>query len=407
MIRRRQQQPLTYLPTPLLFLLAAGLVIILPKSPSLSFYPQESKTTASNQAELNAALLQVRPGSTVIIQPGFYRGGLSLQNISGTAEAPIRIKGADEAHPPVIKGGSTGLQLSNCSFIEISDLHFVGATGNGINIDDGGNSNPMAHAIHLKRLRVSNVGPDGNKDGIKLSGISEFHVSQCTVLNWGSSGSAIDMVGCKSGTIERCVFEFKSDLAANGVQTKGGSSDITIEACKFVNAGSRSINAGGSTGRSFFRPPNAKYEARRINVRDCTIIGSSAAAAFVGVDGARFEHNTIYRPTRWVFRMLQESNDAEMIQCRNILICDNLIVFNSNQIRTHFNVGPGTLPETLQLERNHWHCKDQPSRSKPTDLPVTENHGIYGVTPSFIQESSVNLQLQRTSRDQPGARHPR
>src|SRR6185295_6848225 len=105
------------------------------------------------------------------------------------------------------------------------------------------------------------VGPGGNCDGIKLSGVDEFRVASCTVEGWGTGGgSAIDMVGCHDGVVESNNFlgasgAGESTSSGNGVQTKGGSANIVIRRNRFENAGARAINIGGSTGRQYFRPP--------------------------------------------------------------------------------------------------------------------------------------------------------
>jgi len=43
----------------------------------------------------------------------------------------------------------------------------------------------------------------------------------------------------------------------SGVQAKGGTSEVVIQACTFLGAGQRAINVGGSTGLEFFRPRDA------------------------------------------------------------------------------------------------------------------------------------------------------
>ncbi len=62
---------------------------------------------------------------------------------------------------------------------------------------------------------------------------------------------------------------------------KGGTADVVVEKCHFLNAGERPLNAGGSTDADFFRPRNAKHEAARLIMRNNTIEGSLCAAAFV------------------------------------------------------------------------------------------------------------------------------
>ena len=272
--------------------------------------PADSKAASvrvGSRDELIRAVRDARPGVVILVAAGEYRGGLSFENVRGTKERPIVIAAADEDRLPVLQGGNSVLQFSGPAYIELRNLVLTGGVRNGLNIDDGGSHESPAHHVTLQGLRISKIGPRGNCDGIKLSGVDDFVVDECRLNDWGDGGSAIDMVGCHQGTVTSCEFRYRGDLAANGVQTKGGSSDIAIRRCRFEQAGSRAVNIGGSTGRAYFRPQGASYEAKAITVEDCTFIGSMSPIAFVGVDGAIVRHNTIYRPSRWGMRILQES----------------------------------------------------------------------------------------------------
>lgn len=356
----------------------------------------EKRIFANNQTELDQAWVELRPGVTLVIGSGNYRGGIYLRQISGSAGSPVIIRAANPHAPPIFSGNQTGLQLSGCHHIHLEHLVIEKSSSNGINIDDGGTKSGSSTDIHLDNIVVRDIGPHGNRDGIKLSGVRDFLVSNCTIERWGDAGSAIDMVGCQGGSISGCDFFHGESIPANGVQTKGGTSDVTIENCRFVRAGSRALNIGGSTGKPYFRPLGAKHEAKEIRVHDCTLIGSDASVAFVGVDGAEFAHNTIYLPTRWIFRILQESTGDEMTPCRNVSIHHNLIVFQSDQIRSHINIGSGTAAETFQFENNHWYCKDRPTESRPQNLPSIESKGIYGQPIYFRNEERLDLQITGT-----------
>lgn len=356
-------------------------------------YAAPKNLTVATQLELDHSLQQLTPGTTIQIQPGRYRGGIYLKRVAGRPDAPIVIEAADSSRPPEFVGQATGFHLSACSHIELRHLTIRASTGNGINIDDGGDSITPPTGISLIGLTVQDIGPKGNRDGIKLSGISQFEVRNCEVERWGDSGSAIDMVGCHDGLIKNCKFRHRSEIPANGVQTKGGSSDITITGCHFDEAGTRALNIGGSTGRDYFRPRDADYEAKSIHVTDCVIIGSDAAVAFVGVQQASFNHNTLYLPKRWIVRILQESTGQEMVPCGNVTIADNLIIFREDQIRSHLNIGAGTASETFRFERNLWYCEDHPAHSKPRGMPVQEVDGIYDHRPLFENADAHNLRL--------------
>ena len=111
---------------------------------------------------------------------------------------------------------------------------------------------------------------------------------------WGSSGSAVDMVGCHDGLIVSNVFRHTEAVAGesgSGVQAKGGSSRITIRRNRFDSAGSRAVNLGGSTGLEFFRPslgPGAEHwEARDLRVEGNTFRGSASRSSGVSSDACR------------------------------------------------------------------------------------------------------------------------
>jgi hypothetical protein len=354
--------------------------------------------------QLAAAIASAGPGTTIRIAPGRYRGGLSKDALAGTKDQPIVLAGADPKNRPVIEGGASGLHLSSPAFVEIRDLEFERARGNGINIDDGGSSAKAAHDVVLRNLAVRDVGPEGNRDGIKLSGLNDFRVEGCTLARWGKSGSAIDMVGCQRGVVAGCTFREGAD-GANGVQTKGGSRDIAIERCRFENAGGRAINAGGSTGLDYFRPSIGTFEAKDITVRDCEIIGGLSAIAFVGVDGALVEHNTIYGATRWPLRILQENTDERFVPSRRGVFKKNFVVFRAEQIRQMVNIGSKTSPETFIFEGNQWHAIDRPADTRRfVSLPVKETGGIYDREPKFRDAERGDVRLTERTADDAGVR---
>ncbi len=334
-----------------------------------------------DDASLRHALSAAGPGTRIRIAAGEYRPGLHIRGLQGTAEKPIVIQGADPDNPPRFRGGSTGWQLSDCAHLTLRHLAVQGSSQNGINIDDGGTYDTPSRHLLLEHLHVSRIGPHGNRDGIKLSGVVDFVIRECTIEGWG--GQAIDMVGCHRGLIERCRFIGRDGFSQGaGPQAKGGSSRIVIRQCLFLNAGQRAINLGGSTGLAYFRPQGARYEARDITVEGCVFIGSLAPLAFVGVDGATVRYNTIYRPEQWVLRILQETTEPGFVACRNGVFERNLIVLRADQIRTVVNIGPHTAAETFRFADNFWFCEDRPDASRPA-LPSPEIGGVYGIDPQL------------------------
>ncbi len=324
--------------------------------------------------ELRETLASVATGDRVQIAPGDYPGGHHIREIG-----QLTVEALDSATPPRIVGGETGLQFSRCDGLTLRHLVIRGQKRNGLNLDDGGERTQPVKGITLENLQVLDIGPTGNHDGIKCSGLENLTIRDCKISGWGGQG--IDFVGCHQSRITGCQLIGKPGFSASaGIQLKGGTSDIVVEGCRFQNAGQRPLNIGGSTGLDYFRPPDAKWEGRNLTVRDCVIEGGLCAAAFVGVDGGEFTSNTILFPEKWIFRILQETKADGFAPCRNVRISDNRIVFHRAQVQVEVNVGPNTAPETFGFEHNQWFAEDRPDRSKP-HLPVEENAGRYGTDP--------------------------
>ena len=326
----------------------------------------------ADSQELLSAARAAAPGTTILLEPGEYAGGLYLEHVAGTEESPIVIQGADPNDPPVFQGGGQALHLADCRYLTLKHLRAEGFPSNGINVDDGGSFDTPAHHILLEDIAILETGPEGNHDALKMSGVDHFTVRRCHFEGWGGSG--IDMVGCHEGIIEDCTFVGRAGCSqSNGVQLKGGTANVLVHGCRFRDAGHRSINLGGSTGLQFFRPAVGAYEASGITVAGNWFEGSSAAVAWVTADGGHVHHNTIVLPETWVLRVLQETEDARFQPSHGGVFEHNLIVYDA-RVRVFVNVGPRTAPETFTFRENVW--LDAEGCRRPT-LPVAERDGTY------------------------------
>jgi hypothetical protein len=334
----------------------------------------------ADDASLRTALHEARPGTRIHIAPGQYRPGVYVSGLTGTEGEPIVIEGADGRDPPQFVGGSEAWHLVKCAYVTLRNLAVRGQSSNGINVDDGGVFDKPAHHVVLEKIRVSDVGPQGNHDAIKLSGLDDFVVRECTFEGWG--GQAPDMVGCHRGLVDQCTFKGKPGFSqGEGPQAKGGSSQITVRRCLFLDAATRGVNLGGSTDLKVFRPPHARYEAKDVVVEGCTFVGGEAAVAYISV-GAVVRYNTIYQPKKWVLRILNEHTGEGFPTTGEGRFERNLIVFRSAIAAGLVNIGPHTRPETFHFAENWWYCEDRPSASRPK-LPAPETGGVYGVDPKL------------------------
>jgi hypothetical protein len=346
--------------------------------------------------ELRDELRGAQPGATIRLAPGNYGSGIGVKDLNGTKDKPIVITGADARNRPLFAGGNEAIHFINCNYITLRDIKVSGCSGNGINADDGGSFDTPSRGMVFENVTIENVGPTGNRDGLKLSGLDYFVVRNCRISGWG--GSAIDMVGCHDGVIERCQFLGKQGFSqSTGIQTKGGSENIMIKQNFFKNAGGRAVNIGGSTGLQYFRPTLRDYEAKAIEVAGNHFVGSMAPVAYVTSIKCLVRQNTIINPEKWVMRILQEQPTDKFQPCQQGVFEANLVVFD-RRVRTFVNIGPNTKPETFVFRRNAWFCSD--GNRRPS-LPAKEVDGVYQIDPKLqnletpsLKVGSRNLKLQ-------------
>jgi hypothetical protein len=342
-------------------------------------------------ASIDRAADFATPGTAIVVHAGTYPGGMYIPDLHGTAAQPIWIGGAAGEARPVISGGTNGIQFVRPEYLIVHDLEVTGASGNGVNTDDGGEyADPLAaHHVIFRDLYVHDIGGGGNQDCLKLSGLNDYFVldSEFAFCGGSGSGSGIDHVGCHHGLI---AGNYLHDNSGNAVQTKGGSADVEIRANHIVDGGARALNMGGSTGFEYFRPPlsttETNAEARDIRAVANLIEGSTAPLAFVGCVDCLAANNTIVDPGNWLLRILQETETtgAYIFEPSSYnSVVNNLFYFERSAISTYVNIGINTAPDTFTFASNLWYAYDNPAQSLPT-LPVPETNGIYGLDPLFV-----------------------
>lgn len=200
--------------------------------------------------ELRTLLPRLASGDVLRLAPGTYPGGHSVREVDC-----LTVEALDPSQLPVFQGGNVGWHFSRCSKLTVRHLHLRGQAQAGLNIDDGGPEHPPPEGILIEEVRVSDVGPRGNYDGIKGSGLKGVTIRRCAIEGWGGQG--IDLVGCHQVLITSCELKGKEGFTATaGVQAKGGCSDVVIEHCRFLNAGQRALNLGAQ--------PAPRFSARRM-----------------------------------------------------------------------------------------------------------------------------------------------
>lgn len=128
--------------------------------------------------ELRNAFRNLKPGATIKIAPGEYSGGHYIEGLKD-----VTIEGQDPKNPPHLQGGANALHASRCENLMLRHLRISGQTGNGLNLDDGGIFDKPVTGILIENVAISDVGPKGNHDGIKCSGLDRLSIRDCTLRN--------------------------------------------------------------------------------------------------------------------------------------------------------------------------------------------------------------------------------
>ncbi len=341
---------------------------------------------------LEQAATNAVPGDTILVHQGVFQGGVFVADLQGTSAALIYLMAAP-GETVIYSGGSNAWQFTDAAYLHIAGFIFQEQTGNGVNFDDGGSYETPSHHITFEECTFRNINATGNNDLLKMSGIDQFEIRNCIFMNGSAGGSGIDMVGCHDGLITQCHFE---NQGSNSVQAKGGTSNIRITRNFFKNGGARTLNLGGSTGLQFFRPLDAPYEAAALKVYSNIFIGSDAPIAFVGSINCEVVNNTIYLPTKWVLRILQETVDPDRFPpCGNNIFRNN-IIYIDNLVSVECNIGPNTAPETFTFSNNFWFHSENSNWPGPI-LPVEDTDHIVGEDPQFVDVIAEDFSLMEGS----------
>lgn len=150
------------------------------------------------------ALQNLQPGDTLMLSSGVYAGGLPLRGITGTAEAPIVVRGPDDQTAVFIADNCCNtVQLTDVSHIEIRNLTLDGAGTSGpFGVDARG----VCHDITIENLRIVNYDANQQIVGISTKGPAwNWVIRRNTIVGAGTGMYLGDSDGTKpfvNGVIE-------------------------------------------------------------------------------------------------------------------------------------------------------------------------------------------------------------
>lgn len=351
---------------------------------------------------------QLRPGDEIILMPGVHRPAV-LDDLRGTHERPIIIKSLTAEHPATINaamalpgaggaggtgsagsgGGRHGLLLRRTQHVIVQDLIITGATLHGIEASGARETSEPANqgpSLTLRHVTVTHVGPIGRRNGLLLRNLDRVIIEQCAFEGWG--GSAVELVACNDVSIEKCSFRGLEDYSQmNAVQIRAGSERVRIEDCLMIDAGVTAVAMGGQSSSEEFRGPasaNPRPEAARVRVTRNLVRGGHSAVAFINCDQCIARNNTIVRPQRWVYLIL-DNDGPQLAPSRRCTFASNLIHWQPGDLQRFSHLRDGAAANGLTLDQNLWWSADlEKARSRLGELAGSSQ---------FPQVMDVNPQL--------------
>jgi VanZ family protein len=355
--------------------------------------------TVRHARDLAAALERVEAGDEILLLPGVYAGAVVVRNRQGTESAPIRLRAALPDQPPVLRVSAGGVRLSGVSHVTLAGLTIEADGGPGIVVDADGTT-PSQH-ITLTDVTLRMRDRNRTADGMQWHGVRDFVIERCRLESWGADGQGIDLTDCQRGRLTDCVLNGNQSSRV-GLQMRGGSRSIVVEGCQFLNITDRCVQLGGYTSADAVTREWDGWEATDVVVRDCHFAPGEAAVTFVNAANCLVEQNVIYRPRRYVVRLLRENPVPWLTAAQTGRFSENIIVWGKGELVAAVGIGPDVDPAQFEMSQNFWYCEDDPRWSRPPYRDVLETGGVYGEDPRLADPLNWDF---RPLRSRTGMQH--
>lgn len=358
----------------------ASLIIATPASAT-----QHLISPGDDWQKLNGKL---KPGDEVILMPGKHRTAI-LDDLNGTVDQPIIIRGLDPKTPALIQNQRDGLRFNRPHHLVIKDITLSDCGLGGISVSDGTlltaattkpSVAPPLGPISISGVKVLRTGMRNDRDAMSFIAVDNLKIENCEIEGWNSSG--IELVGCHDVVIDTCSFKGAEGFSPQcNIQVRAGSTRVQIKRCRFDSAARRTLLIGGNSKAEHFHPPlvaddksASPAEASEVAIENCFIINSPTPFAFINADNCSARNCTIVRPRGSVFAVRSEQADPRILAARAITFGSNLVVWDPGDLQRLVDVAKGIPENAILIESNlWWSSQSEADRAKLGSLPGMAN----------------------------------
>lgn len=330
-------------------------------------------------AGLRRALQRARPGQTIQLAPGIYRGGIEIRDLDLDPARPVMVKAQDKQAPPTFVGGDIGLHLANVRGLHLEGLKFVDAQVAALRIERSGARMP---SNEIKLIDIAIEG--GRGAGIELIGIEDFSIKNLNASAWHADRPAITLRGVARGSIEATTMVGTS---GDGIVLDGGSRDVRITRTVIRNLSGIGIRLGNPYVRS-----ERGFQVRGIQIEGCQVIRTGIGIQFDDADGVDLLANTLFDCRE---AALQFSGSAPQGN-RNITLRQSVIATES-LTGSLVSVSEGFVDiQKVIFDQNVWYRPGDREASRP-DVPWPNRDALIGEDPRFNDPVRNDLSLRSGS----------
>lgn len=317
---------------------------------------------------------EAKPGDQILLEKGFHISG-RIEDLHGTRERPIVIRGADPRLPSAIACDETGIELIRCSWIRLENLYFINPTSAAIVIDgspavheatspSSGAGDPEAQAgadastdarpdvsIAIAACRIGTSREFPGMDGIRVRHARNVGIAQCQFDDW--SRAAVLIEDASAVVITRCAFLPQGAWHRPfGVRIVGDSRFIAVHQSTFERGMATGVQAGACVELGGREP--GPSPARDVRVVRSLMLEVDCPLEVGPHSDATLTECTLIDP-RIAYRL-----DASCGAPR-LTIADSIIQWVPGRLRTIVDRRGEVVPEMVSLDRNLWWSEELPA----------------------------------------------
>ncbi len=160
-----------------------GILLVLLPSLALS----AGRTINASPEDYRDLVARLKPGDTLALAPGEYRDGLRIHHLTGSAQAPILIRGPAGPRPArfIARAGANTVSIVDSGYVHIRDLTL---DGRDIPVDA---VKAEGHARYAHHITLENLTIVGHGASQQIVGIS----TKCAAWGWVIRGNRIHGAG--------------------------------------------------------------------------------------------------------------------------------------------------------------------------------------------------------------------